>query len=221
MKILLKFAIISVPFLVSACLNITQDVILYPDGSGEMHIDYWMILPDEDSRRVADKIGIFNPDSIRSEFSSEQTQITNVNVFSDSTDSTTHAIVDFTFERIDSLNKTNVFSYEDFSFKEGTSGQIIFTQFIPPIATGFGINAADYNVTYRYTFSGTILFHNAHKANKSTLTWAYSLDQIGGGKSIEVIFRPYKLKETPDWIYMLTGSVLILVIFFLFRRKKD
>jgi len=221
MKILLRSAIFSLSILFSACLNIVQETVLYTDGSGEMHIDYWMKLPDEDSRTVVEKIGIFNPDSIRSEFSSAQTKISAVEVFSDSTDSTTHAIIDFTFERIDSLNLTKAFADADFSFEEQTSGQIIFTHFIPPIATGFGINPADFHVTYTYTFSGTILFHNAQKYNDRTLTWDYSLDQIGGGKTIKVIFRPYKLKKTPDWIYMLTGAVLILVIFFLFRKKKD
>jgi hypothetical protein len=221
MKILLKSVILSLSFLLASCINLLQDVILYPDGSGEMHIDYWMILPDDDSRRVADKIGIFNPDSIRSEFSSKYTKISDIKVFSDSTDSSTHATVDFAFVRIDSLNLTRAFSDAEFLFKEGTSGQINFSQFIPPIATGFGINASNYNVTYRYTFSGSILFHNAHRVENKTLIWSYSLDEIGGGKTISVIFRPYKLKKTPDWIYMLTGAVLVLVIFFLFKRKKD
>ena len=45
---------------ITGCLNYMQEVILYPDGSGEMHIDYWMKLPDEESKNVAEKIGIFN-----------------------------------------------------------------------------------------------------------------------------------------------------------------
>ena len=221
MKILRLYLFTSLLFLLSGCLNYLQDVVLYPDGSGEMHIDYWMILPDDNSRMVADKLGIFNPDSIRNEFSSDYAKVRTVEVFSDSTDSSTHAIVDFTFDRIDSLNKTKAFSDAAFLFEEGVSGQVTFKQFIPPIATGFGINAADYHVTYRYTFSGSILSHNAHTINKRTLTWNYSLDEIGGGKTITVVFQPYKLKKTPDWIYMLTGTVLALVIFFLFRRRKD
>jgi hypothetical protein len=205
----------------SGCLNYLQDVVLYPDGSGEMHIDYWMILPDEDSRNVADKLGIFNPDSIRSEFGSIFINIIRVEVYSDSTDSSTHALVDFAFERIDSLNTTKAFSDASFSFEEDASGLVNFKQFIPPIATGFGINASDYHVSYSYTFSGSILHHNAHSVDNRTLYWNYSLEEIGGGKTISVIFRPYKLKKTPDWIYMLTGTVLALVIFFLLRKKKD
>jgi hypothetical protein len=221
MRILFNTIVVSIILLITGCLNYVQEVILFPDGSGKMHIDYWMILPDEDSRNVADKIGIFNPDSIRNEFSSKYSKINNVEVYTDTTDSTTHAIVDFTFDRIDSLNLTKAFTDARFSFKEGASGQINFTQFIPPITTGFGIDASKYNVTYKYTFSGSIITHNAHEVDKRELTWNYSLSDIGGGKTITVTFRPFKLKETPDWIYMLTGAVLALVIFFLIRKKKD
>jgi hypothetical protein len=114
-----------------------------------------------------------------------------------------------------------MFADSKFRFRKETSGQIVFSQFIPPIATGFGIDAGEYTVNYSYTFSGTILNHNAHQVKDNTLVWNYSLADIGIGKSIDVTFRPFKLEKTPDWIYMLTGAVLALVIFFLFRRKRD
>lgn len=221
MNIINKLLIVLVLFFFTGCLNYVQEVILYPDGSGKTHIDYWMKLPDEESKTVAENIGIFNPDSIRNEFTSVHINLVDIEVYTDTTDSTTHAIIDFTFNRIDSLNLTKAFSDANFSFQEGASGVINFSQFIPPIATGFGIDATQYNVSYIYTFSGTILSHNAHQVDDRTLTWNYSLADIGGGKTISVTFRPYKLKETPDWIYMLTGTVLALVIFFLLRKQKN
>ena len=219
-NLLNKLLVVLILFYFTGCLNYIQDVELYPDGSGKTHIDYWMKLPDEESKSVADNIGIFNPDSIRSEFSSVHIDIIGIEVYTDTTDSTTHAIIDFTFNHIDSLNLTKAFSDANFTFQEGPSGVINFTQFILPIATGFGIDATQYNVSYIFTFSGTILRHNAHLVEKRTLTWNYSLADIGGGKTISVTFRPYKLKETPNWIYMLAGTVLALVIFFLLRKQK-
>ena len=221
MNILNILLVVLILFYFTGCLNYVQEIILYPDGSGKTHIDYWMKLPDEESKTVADNIGIFNPDSIRSEFSSVHINIVSIEVYSDTTDSTTHAIIDFTFDHIDSLNLAKAFSDANFAFQEVAQGVINFTQFIPPIATGFGIDANQYNVSYIYTFSGTILTHNAHLVEKRTLTWNYSLADIGGGKTISVTFRPHKLKETPNWIYMLTGTVLALVIYFLFRKQKD
>jgi len=180
-----------------------------------------MKLPDSENLKILDKIGIFNPDSIRSEFSSIYSMIENIEVFSDSTDSTMHTLIELSFESIDSLNQTRAFKESNFSLKDGASGQKIFSQFIPPIATGFGIDGSAYTVTYKYTFSGEIITHNATTVEDRVLIWTYNLSEIGSGKTISVTFRPYKLKETPYWIYVLSGLVLLIVIIFLFRKKKD
>ena len=205
----------------SSCLNYYQEVTLYPDGSGKMRIDYWMKFVNEESEKVVDNLGIFNPDSIKSGFQSVYSKVENVNVYRDTTDFTTHAVIDLSFTHIDSLNNAKVFSEYKFSFVEKTGGQIVFSQFIPPIATGFGIDASAFTVTYKYTIPGDILSHNAHQVSGKALTWRYSLSEIGGGKAISVTFQPYKLKETPVWIYILSGAVLLLVIFFLLKKRKS
>lgn len=205
----------------SGCLNYYQEVTLYPDGSGKMKIDYWMKFDNEESAKIVDNLGIFNSDSIRSGFQSAYSQVKNVQVYSDTTDSTTHALIELSFNHIDSLNKTKVFSEYNFSFQEKTGGQVIFSQFIPPIATGFGIDANKFTVTYKYTIPGEIISHNANDVSGKSLTWNYTLAEIGGGKTISVTFQPYKLKETPIWIYILSGAVLLLVLFFLLKKRKS
>lgn len=186
-----------------------------------MKIHYWMKTPDTSSIKLLGKIGIFNADSIKKEFSSPYTKIENIKVYSDSTDSTTHTIVEFSFSRVDSLNKVKAFSDAQFSFKDGASGQKVFSQFIPPIATGFGIDGTNFKIQYKYTFSGELVQHNAQKIEKRTLVWNYNLSEIGAGKTISVTFIPFKIKETPYWIYVLSGTVLLIVIIFLFKKKKD
>lgn len=220
-RVLLTFFILFITISLNSCLNYYQEVKLYPDGSGKMHIDYWMKFVNEESKIVAENLGIFNADSIRSEFQSRFTKIENVVVYRDSTDSTTHALIDISFSHIDSLNKTKVFAESRFSFREKTNGQVDFSQFISPIATGFGIDAGSLNVTYKYNISGEIISHNAQQISGKSLTWHYKLSEIGGGKTIAVTFQPYKLKETPLWIFFLSGAVLILVLFFLLKKRKN
>ena len=207
----------------TGCLNYIQDVQLYPDGSGKMTINYWMPLPSIEDTSMLNKmgIGIFNPDSIKNGFSSPYSTIENIEVFTDSTDTTIHAVVELSFSQIDSLNKTKAFKDSRFSLKDGASGQKIFSQFIPPFATGFGFDEGAYEVIYKYKFSGDIITHNAVKTEGRILIWQYKLSEIGSGKTISVTFRPYKLKETPYWIYILSGFVLLVVIIFLFRKKKS
>jgi hypothetical protein len=220
----LKKIILSALFLftiIQGCINYEQDTQIYPDGSGTMKIHYYMSLPDSESVKAMNNIGIFREDSIRSEFSSPFIQISNVNVYSDTTDSTSHAVIEFSFPHIDSLNQTRAFADANFSLQDGAAGQKIFSQFIPPIATGFGIDASAFYVTYTYRFSGEIITHNAVSVKGESMMWRYNLAEIGKGKTISVTFRPYKIKETPVWIYGLAGFVLIIVIIFLFRKKKD
>jgi hypothetical protein len=203
------------------CLNYYQDINLYADGSGKMRITYWMKMPDNENLKILDKIGLFNADSIRNQFSSKYNKITDVEVYTDSTDSTTHAKIEMTFNHIDSLNYTKAFSDSRFSLKDGAAGQKVFTQFIPPIATGFGFDGSNFMVTYKYTFGGDIITHNATRVDGRVLIWEYTLSEIGSGKTISVTFKPYKLKQTPYWIYALSGVVLLIVIIFLFKKKKD
>jgi hypothetical protein len=217
---LTKLSLVAILLSLYGCLNYTQEVHLYPDGSGKMKINYWMNLPETGDTTTLNKIGIFNRELIEKEFSSAYTILNNVEVYNDSIDSTTHALIDLNFAHIDSLNKVKVFEDFQFSLNDGATGQKVFSQFIPPIATGFGIDGSEYTITYVYTFSGTIITHNAHTEDGQTLTWKYTLAEIGSGKTISVTFRPFKLKETPYWIYVLSGIVLLIVIIFLFRKKK-
>lgn len=206
---------------VPGCLNYIQDVNIYPDGSGSMKINYWMKTPDTSSAKILGKIGIFNKDSINHEFTSPYTKIQEVRVYADTTDSTMHSYIEFSFNSIDSLNNTKAFADAHFSFKDGAAGQKVFSQFIPPIATGWGIDGSSFKIQYKYTFSGEVVQHNALRQEKKTLVWNYNLSELGSGKTISVTFIPYKIKETPYWIYMISGAVLIIVIIFLFKKKKD
>jgi len=204
----------------SGCLNYEQEVSFSPDGSGDMKVHYWVKADTADGKVVYSPLSIFNADSLRSDFSSPNIKIENITVSNDTTDSTAHAYVEFSFTHIDSLNKVKPFEEYHFSMQDGAAGQKVFSQFIPPIATGFGSNDSTFQVTYIYTFPGEIITHNATQVDKRKYIWKYSLAEIGKGKTISVSFRPFKLKETPYWIFFLAGFVLIVVVFFLFRKKR-
>jgi hypothetical protein len=221
MKILRPLFFVLFPLINIGCLNYIQDVNLYADGSGVMKISYWMKSIGNDNSVIVEKIGLFNADSLRNAFQSSYNTIEDIEVYADSTDSTMHAVVEFTFPSIDSLNNHRSFKEYKFSLQDGAAGQKIFSQFIPPVATGFGVNRSSFNIQYKYTFGGEIITHNAQDNEGRTLIWNYTLDDIGSGKTILVTFKPFKLKQTPYWIYILSGIVLLVVIIFLFRKKKD
>ncbi|HEX7356585.1 MAG TPA: hypothetical protein VF270_02610 [Ignavibacteriaceae bacterium] len=220
MKKIIFLSVITL-LLLTSCLNYVQNTTIYPDGSGNMQINYWMKFSDTSSVATILSLEIFNPDSIRKEFSSKFVRIINIATYSDTLDSTIHANIELSFNHVDSLNTANAFAQSRFSLEDGASGQKIFSQFIPPVTTGFGIDGSKYHVSYNYDIRGDIVTHNATNKSGNNLTWSYSLSEIGRGKTISVTFKPFKLKETPYWIYILAGLVLLIVIFFLIRKKKD
>jgi len=186
-----------------------------------MQVNYWMKYTDTSAVATILKLEIFNPDSIKKQFSSPFVKFLNIKTYADSTDSTIHAVIDLNFNYIDSLNTVPAFAQSNFKLEDGASGQKIFSQFIPPVTTGFGINGDQFRVTYVYDIRGEIITHNATSKSGNILTWSYTLSEIGRGKTISVTFKPFKLKETPYWIYILAGLVLLIVIFYLLKKKKD
>jgi len=205
----------------SGCLNYTQVTTIKTDGSGNMFIHYWMKWGTARDSLIVEQLGIFQQDSVYKEFSSEFNKINNVEVYRDYNDSTIHAKIEFEFNSLDSLNMTPAFRESQLTIKDGEKNTKIFSQFIQPIATGFGFESKDFSLTYIYYLPGEILSHNATEISRNKLTWQYSLAEIGTGKYITASYRPFKLKETPYWIYILSGLVLLIVIVFLFRKKKD
>lgn len=205
----------------NGCLNYYQETTLKTDGSGEMFVHYWMKFVTPQDSLISNQFGIFNPDSIRTEFGSEFSEISDIEVYNDGTDSTIHAKVELTFRNIDSLSRTRAFKEANFSLKDGAAGQKIFSQFITPAATGFGVDGSAFSITYVYYLPGDIITHNAHELSNNRLTWQYTLADIGSGKTITATYRPFKLKETPVWIYGLAIFVLFIVVFFLFRKTKS
>jgi len=207
-------------FLLSGCLNYIQDVNIYPDGSGKMSLHYWSNLPyDFDSSQLKN-LSFFNSDFLKKEFSSKYYNLTGIKVYADTTDGTTHAVINITFNDIDSLNYSRTFKDINFSLVDDGSGIKTFTQNIPSIKYDIATDSNRYSITYKYTFYGKIYDDNSTEKDGKTLIWKYKPYEIGSGKTIYVKYKPYKLKETPEWIYILMFTVIIIVMFFLLRKSK-
>jgi hypothetical protein len=215
-KILLLLVSLTI---IAGCLDYTQVTTIKTDGTGTMFIHYDMKWTTPRDSSMLDQLGIFNKDSVYKEFSSEFSHVSNVEVYKDLTDSTIHGKVDLYFNSLDSLNRTPAFRKSQLAVKEGAENTKIFTQFIPPIATGFGFANKNFSLNFVYYLPGEILSHNATEIFRNKLTWHYSLDEIGMGKFITATFRPFKLKETPVWIYIIALFVLVVVVIYLFSKK--
>lgn len=204
----------------TSCLNYTQVTTIKTDDSGKMYIHYWMHMdPDLDSLLLT-KLGLFNGDSLKNIFSSKCTDINFINVYHDYGDSSLHSQIEFEFTKFDSLNQLQFFKHSELSVKEGPEDTKIFSQFIQPITTSFGLYNKSLTISYEYYLPGEIISHNANSHFRNKLTWIFSLDNIGTGKTISANYIPFRLKETPIWIYTLAGLVILIVLVFLLKKSK-
>jgi len=142
--------------LLSSCLNYTQITTIKTDGSGEMFVHYWMKWEDKRDSVLLNKLHIFNEDSIYSEFSSNHNTIERTETFVNYSDSTIHAQVELEFNNFDSLKFTKAFKGANFTLHDGPNETKIFSQFIAPFPTGFGLKSEQFVITLVYYLPGEI-----------------------------------------------------------------
>lgn len=219
-KILLITIFLTYLFTFTSCLNYNQITVIKTDNSGKMFIHYWMNMdPDLDSL-LQTKLGIFNKDTLKNSFTADFINQKYANIYNDFTDSTLHAQIEFEFTYFDSLNYLKFFKHAELSVKDGDDDTKVFSQFIQPITTNFGLYNKEFNIEYVYYLPGEIISHNANSLYRNKLTWKFTVDNLGPGKVITATYIPFRLKETPLWIYILAGLVILIVLIFLLRKGK-
>ena len=205
---------------IAGCLNYTQITTLKTDGSGRMFIHYWAKWKTEQDTVLINRAGVFDSSSIAMEFASKFNKISRLEIFKNYADSTIHTQIELEFSDIVSLNNVHAFKGAEFKIEEGPSGTKIFSQFIAPIVTGFGKFRKDINLKYIYYLPGRVLSHNANDLSNNKATWEFTFNELGKGKIISATYRPFKLRETPTWIYILLVIMILTVIIYIFGHRS-
>ncbi len=217
MKKRLISLVLSFIFLQS-CISFEQTTKLYKDGSGESFIHLWSNVINDSTNSALENI--FSEDSLVAKFTSPFCEVTDSEIYNDFRDSTVHAKIWFKFDDAEKLGNIkglegNIFEYKTISEKEK-----IFTHKIN-FPYYFSDNAsAKMNISYTYYLPGNILEHNADRISINELTWYFTEKDLQNNIEIMARIEPFKLKETPVWIYYLALSIIIILFLFLFIKKK-
>ena len=218
-RLKISFLLLILSFFYS-CISYEQVTTIKTDNSGEMYIHYWIKWNSTKDSLVLMNLEIFNQDSIYNNFTSPFTIINDLQVYRNFRDSTLHAKVEFEFSYFDSLNNLSVFREREFSIKDGPENTKLFSQSIPTYSIGWASERPNPSVSYIYYLPGEIIKHNADILSNNKLTWKFDSDSEEKVKTLTATYRPFKLKQTPNIIYISAIIVLFIVLFYLFKRKK-
>lgn len=206
--------------LLSGCLNYEQVTTIKKNSSGEMFIHYWTKMAHLPDSLLLVNTGIFNKDSLAVRYSSRYTAIDYTEVYNDFSDSTVHAKVKFTFTNIDSLNEIPAFKNYNFVFEEINEDEYKFSQDVNYFQFSPD-SVEDYQMSFTYYLPGKILSHNANSASLNKLVWEFTLNEAESIKQLNATIEPFRLNETPRWVYYSGIFVFFVVLYFLFRFKKN
>ena len=205
---------------VSSCLNYEQVTTINTDNTGRMYVHYWIKINFNADSILINKIGLFNKNVIKKEFTSKYSKIKKIEIYKDYADSTIHVKINLTFNNFDSLNQAPAFRGAQLSIKDGPGGTKIFSQYIPPISAGFGLDSNINIIKYIYYLPGEIQSDNANSLSRNRLTWVFTPKELKKGKIIKAKYIPFRLKETPKWVLILSFVVILIVLVFLFWKRK-
>lgn len=215
----------------NGCLDYYQETEFNKDGAGKMFIEYSMkkkpsmidtnLTTAQNDSVIATKIIYFNKDSVKNLYTSPIVNNLDVKVFSKASDSTLHAQISFKYQDINKLVEVKTLAQFQFSYSDGAEGQKIYKQFVPPMSFGFGGVDTNLRATFVCYLPGEIITHNASELKRNKLTWSFKQSEIGSGKTLTATIKPFKLNETPKWLYYVLASVLLIVLFFLIKRGRS
>ncbi len=210
---------LAIAILFQGCLDYTQITTIKKDKTGSMFIHWQYHWTGSEDSLLTQETYIFNRDSIRSQFVSKFMTIKNIEVYKDLKDSTIHGKIEFEFANFDSLKLTRAFRHTYFHIIENDNGTETFEQRAQPFILNFSSSRGS-QITYIFYLPGDILKHNADKISRNKLAWQFNDKKPADDFLMTATYKPFKLKETPHIIYYLTLFVLIIVMIFLFYKRK-
>ncbi len=213
------FIVFTSLILLTGCIEYEQWTTIKSDSSGDMYIHYSMPLAaDYDSSKISSFI-YFNPDSLTRLISTDYTEVIKIQVYL-MPDSSIHTSLGFKYNHLDSLNNLPLLKNAQISLKEGPDKTLIFSQYINSLPLFPGLDVENFKYKYTFHFPGKIIRHNASSQNKNTLIWDFANNEVRKFQTLNVTYRPFKLKETPPFIHYAMAGIIAIVIYFLFRKRK-
>lgn len=203
-------------FFASGCVNVDQKTMINNDGSGNVVLHYWT---KYSNLSMGDEVGgfAFAESKVRENYSSANTEVTEVKIEKNDVDSTSHVNVKLNFKDFNKLNEAKAYSKITPVWTKGDNG-MTFSYTIASDTTSNNMGMNEYTLTYAFEFAGDVIETNGRKDGSNRVIWEKTVADLkndlvftatvkSGGKGCGLFGI-----ELP--IVILLGSLLI------FRRNK-
>jgi hypothetical protein len=160
----------------SGCVNVNQKTTINADGSGAIKLEYWTKMSNLTSSTDLGDFS-FEEAKAKTNYTSSNSDVSNVKVADKLDDSTKHVTMDISFKNLNDLPKAKGFEKITSSWKEGKEGMDFKYTLLKDTSAADNMGASDIKLTYEFTFPGEVLSTNGTKTDK-TVKWEKSLSDL-------------------------------------------
>ncbi len=163
-------------FYFTACVNVNQKTTLNSDGSGTIKLEYWAKMNNLKSTTDLGSFS-FKEDKAKQNYTSSNSEVTNIKIEDKLDDSTKHVYMDIKFKDLNNLTSAKGFEKTKTSWKEGKEGKDFMFTLLQDTSNSKTMGSSDYKLTYTFEFPGEVLKTNGRKDGKSVI-WEKTLADL-------------------------------------------
>jgi hypothetical protein len=207
----------------ASCINLEQKTVLNEDGSGTMQIHYWTHNSNITSEEV---YGFgFTDYTVKKNYTSENSQPTDIVIERNDGDSTTHVRLNLKFRDINLLPEAKSFSKisADWKFDEREEVMLLIYRLLQDSINATSPGMGDLKIVHEFTFPGEVVGTNGMQ-NGNTIRWENTIADLTQNVDLVAKINPGNGSEKDKKTCGLFGielPIMFLFTFLYFRLKKS
>lgn len=165
-----------VSIIFSSCVNIDQQTTINKDGSGSIALHYWT---HTSNLSMGNELGGFSFEEaqVRKKFTSLNSDVTEIKIDNDESDSSSHVRVKITFKDFNNLNEAEGFSKSKSIWKKEKDKIIFNYTLMKDTVSSDKMASEEYKLIYGFSFPDQVLTTNGN-VEGNLVTWDKSLSDL-------------------------------------------
>ncbi len=166
---------VSLILLLSGCVELEQKTKLNEDGSGTMNIHYWT----KTSNIIGEELAGFGftEDKVNVNYTSSNTEISDVKIEKNPEDSTTHVTLNLKFYNINKITDAKAFSKVKATWEKHKEGMLFQYILIKDTSNANKFGMSDYKLLFEFEFPNDIVRTNG-RMEDNTAYWEFTIADL-------------------------------------------